>query len=238
MMFVLPFYPTSTTTNLDFLLITCINYFQLHVLVVKVCRQTDLKIPSDLIKPNPRASYGVHFLQPRNPTDCQGLLFWLGQNKGVDAWQNPLQKGFIAVACSSAWGGVAGPDQSICALGNQPHVFFWTNNEPNGWVRFDIDPNNQYMIKFVPTHYVYGFQTNMGMPRNWNFEGSVHGGEWDILRIHNNDQTIQGASNYMFEVNTTGAYRFFRLRVTGPDSTGTNYLGLSAFEMFGRVVRS
>jgi len=179
---------------------------------------------------------GSCFFHPRTTFDNQGLLYWLGQNKGIDAWQNPVTKGLVALSCSSAWGG-AGPDPSICGLGNQPHLFFWTNNELNGWIRFDIDPRNN-SIKFLPTHYVYGFQTNMWMPRNWNFEGSLDGNHWDMLKVHNNDQTIQGASNYMFEVHTDNSYRYFRLHVTGPDSSATNYLGLSAFEMFGRVVRS
>jgi len=208
----------------------------LDVLVVKVCQQTELKIPTELLKSNPRKSYGIVFFHPRSSSDHQGLFYWLGQNKGLDAWQNPVIRGLVAISCSSCWGGAGGPDPTICGLGSQSHTFFWTNNEHNGWIRFDVDPKSN-CIKFIPTHYVYGFQTNMWMPRNWNFEGSLDGQQWDILKEHQNDLTIQAQSNHMFEVHTDNSYRFFRLRVTGPDSTGTNYLGLSSFEMFGRVVR-
>jgi len=207
------------------------------VLVVKVCQQTDLKVPSELMKSNPRTSYGIVFFQPRNASDNQGLFYWLGQNKGLEAWQNPVTRGLVAMSCSSAWGGAGGPDPTICGLGMQNHTFFWTNNEHNGWLRFDIDPKSN-AIKFVPSHYIFGFQTNMWMPRNWNFEGSLDGQQWEILKEHQNDLTFQAATNHMFEVHTNTSYRYFRLRVTGPDSSGTNYLGLSAFEMFGRVVRS
>jgi len=76
------------------------------------------------------------------------------------------------------------------------------------------------------------------MPRNWNFEASLDGDSWDVLKEHKNDQTIQGSGNYMFEViDCNCGYRYFRLRVTGPDSSATTYLGLSGFELFGRVVR-
>jgi len=209
------------------------------VLLLKMCQQGDIKVPSELIKPNPRTSYGMFMCLPKSLNDCQGLFYWLGKNKGLEAWQNPVSKGYIAISCSSSWGG-GPPDTSLCALGgNQPHVFFWTNNEPNGWISFDINPNNKNMIKFIPTHYVYGFQTNMWLPRNWNFEGSVDGNVWDVLKAHVNDQTIMNATVFTFEVNNVvQGYRYFRMRVTGPDSSATNYLGLSGFEMFGKVIHS
>jgi len=76
----------------------------------------------------------------------------------------------------------------------------------------------------------------MWLPRTWNLEGSENNTDWIILKEHKNDPTMQGATVYMFNLsNWTEAFRYFRLHLTGPDSSGTNYVGISSFELFGRV---
>jgi len=75
------------------------------------------------------------------------------------------------------------------------------------------------------------------MPRNWNLEGSEDGIIWNILSTHHLDQSFSAAENIIFPVNEKGYYRYIRLKNTGPDSTNTNYLGISGFELFGSVKR-
>jgi len=75
------------------------------------------------------------------------------------------------------------------------------------------------------------------MPRNWTLEGSEDQLNWNILSTHHLDQSFTSAQNITFPVNEQGYYRFIRLKNTGEDSSNTNYLGVSGFELFGIVKR-
>jgi len=203
-------------------------------LMFMICQQNGLSLPKSVVHYTPRRSHVIFSCQPQNNTDYRGLFYWLGKSKGATEWSNPMSKQLIAISSSSAWANTAIPD-TICANPPITNAIFWTNSEFGAWIKFDIDPKGEG-LKFVPTHYYYGFQTNTWLPRNWNFEGSQNNVDWITLKTHIDDNTMQSVGNYLFQVpNVHDGYRYFRIRLTGQDSNGSNFVGLSFFELFGRI---
>jgi len=205
----------------------------IDAIMYRMCLQNSLPIPSHLYQYPPRSCYALFFCQPQNEYDRHGLFHWLGKNRGFDDWTNPVSRGLVALSSSSSWGNAIIPE-SLCGSSNQVTIF-WTNSEPDAWVKFDIDPKN-LGLRFIITHYLYEFQASMWIPRSWNLEGSLNNTDWVVLKEHNNDITIKGPGSYIFPVtNSTEAFRYFRLHITGPDTTGTSYIGISSIELYGRV---
>jgi len=96
-------------------------------------------------------------------------------------------------------------------------------------VKYELNPN-YYTIRDSTSGGDYQL-------RNWVLEGSNDNSTWDNLRTHTNDSTIltQGVTG-SWAVQADGYYRYFRVRVTGWDRSGTSYfLFCSGFELYGNL---
>ena len=70
--------------------------------------------------------------------------------------------------------------------------------------------------------------------------GSTDGRNWDILRQHEDDTTLNsGYAVGFWKVNgIVKTYRFLRMRQTGLNSSGTHALRMCGFEVYGQLVIS
>jgi hypothetical protein len=76
--------------------------------------------------------------------------------------------------------------------------------------------------------------------RSWNFEGSVNGSQWDILRSHKQDRAIavQPFASASWSVDGQGKqYTSFRIVGTGPDSGGQHFVHFGSVEIWGKMVK-
>jgi hypothetical protein len=80
--------------------------------------------------------------------------------------------------------------------------------------------------------------------RSWCFEGSADAGaSWVILSQHANETSLQGAGQaHTWQVDASAAqmagpdgFRWFRVRQTGMNSSGEQFLRLSNIEVYGRA---
>lgn len=89
---------------------------------------------------------------------------------------------------------------------------------------------NKYVIKAC--------QANVGLsPRSWKLEGSIDGGQWEVLDRQDNSTDLAGAGvvkAWMIEKEVE--CRYLRLTSTGPMSSGNQCLGLSYFDVFGTLI--
>jgi hypothetical protein len=111
-------------------------------------------------------------------------------------------------------------------------------NKPDQWICYDF---GNRLVR--PTHSSIHAHSNDLWLRSWVIEGSFEGPSngapdvWTQLDHRENDQTT-GANHPIatFPVSSSGEYRFIRLRQTGKNARGNDYLILFAFEVFGDLV--
>jgi hypothetical protein len=106
-----------------------------------------------------------------------------------------------------------------------------TKNEPNGWICLD------FKEKRVNVHH-YSLRSRNDYDShhltNWIVEGSIEGTEWVELDQQNNCRDLVGLNrSKTFPGSGTGFFRLIRLRQTGKDSSGHDFLTVSAIELFG-----
>jgi len=110
-----------------------------------------------------------------------------------------------------------------------------SNYQSNGsWFQIDL---RKYEMQ--PTYYTLRDSNSGGgyQLRNWAFEGSNDASSWKSIREHVADNMIlsQGMSG-RWPLECEESYRYFRLRVTGNDASGTYYfLFCSGIEIYGFV---
>jgi hypothetical protein len=91
----------------------------------------------------------------------------------------------------------------------------------------------------IPNRYVIkGCQANAQLsPRSWKLEGSIDGGEWEVLDHQNNSTDLAGAGMVKaWTIEKEVECRYLRLTSTGPTSSGNQCLGLSYFDVFGTLI--
>jgi hypothetical protein len=175
-----------------------------------------------------RLSYGIDF-EYRGSGESMDILSWIATNSGTDKWQNPVLSGRIKVAASSIEKGHPGD------LFVKDPSEFWTKDVPASW--FQIDLGEQRAV--VPTYYTlrHGGNYKADSLRTWDFQGSVDGTNWTLLRRHVNDESLneQFATHSWPIEGQTRAYRFFRILQTGHNSSNHNFLVLSGVELYGSL---
>lgn len=168
--------------------------------------------------------------------DTNGLFHWLGTSLGTVAWSNPAGGSLLAALASSVAVG------AVALLSNRVIDEFYTSTIPNQWIAWDLKAGNQLGVskytlrsRSAPQHFL----------RNWVLEGTntvstfdvagLNAATWAAIDTRNNDATLTTASQYYtLTVNgSTAAYRYLRLRQTGVNSDGDNYLTLGEIEFYG-----
>jgi hypothetical protein len=112
---------------------------------------------------------------------------------------------------------------------------FCSEGLPDQWIRYDFNS-----LRVRVTHYsLRSFDCDAGKshPKSWVLEGCDDGEHWiELDRRSDNDQLNGRLLVATFDIKTAALCRFIRLRQTGPNHSGTNFLVISGFELFGAVV--
>ncbi len=166
--------------------------------------------------------------------DQNGLIYWLGTNKGTSQdFQNPVDLGFVSVSSSGEY-------NSSCsmknAVGRDNTKGYASGTKANCWILIDLKNHS-----IIPKHYSFLTPKKWSAPIHWKFEGSDDGGKtWALLKQHNNDQSVVqgGGTSASWKIEgVEKAFSQFRLTQTGKDSAGYYRLQISRFEIYGILMR-
>jgi len=164
-----------------------------------------------------------------SPGDQNGLLYWLGTQRGTTAYGNPAKQGLVVVTRSSD-----GDGETSTAAGREPNLLCYTKNVEGSWYQFDL-----LKIQIRPISYSLRHDgvNNAHFLRKWVLEGSNDAIEWIPLRTHDNDTSINSANQWAsWSVDNVGsAFRYFRIRLTGQNSSNHFHLVCNGFEMYGLI---
>ena len=167
-------------------------------------------------------------IEPSTPENMNGIFEYLRQ-------QFPNQSLSEIVHVSSSSYNIQNPPENVIDLPNEDSKFFESNSDANSWISFDFGS-----MRISASH--YSLKTWFWGPgyqhlQSWVLEGSDDGREWAELDARDNDDSLNDALAFRrFKCVIKITCRFIRLRITGPDHSGTNILILNAIEFYGRLI--
>ena len=163
---------------------------------------------------------------------------------GAEEWRNPHYTKRICVSASSIEKG------DYRELAGLAPTELWTKDVPASWFMIDLGPGRSV----IPTFYTlrHGGNYRADSLRNWDFQGfffcfvlrfsilkiGYHDEtqSWDVLRRHTDDASLNGPyAMRTWPVESSKAYRAFRVLQTGHNSSNHNYLVLSGIEFYGEL---
>lgn len=180
--------------------------------------------------------------------DELGALYYLGSFAKKRLWQNPNNIGQVVAFASSVGAGAVedfvGRTVTGCRTLNEAYSYF------------GVDLGNGR--KLLPTCYtIRNRDSTTFVCLNWHFEGSNDKVNWTLLdrRIYfTNSEQDQMYEDEVRQLRQKGAtstwgvdtdlyreigfdgFRYFRVIQVGKNSSGSDNLGLSGFELYGRVI--
>jgi E3 ubiquitin-protein ligase HECTD1 len=179
--------------------------------------------------------------------DENGALFYLGSFGKKRLWQNPHVIGQVQAFASSVGAGTV--DNFVGRVATNCR----TQNEPFSYFGVDLGEGRQ----LLPTCYtIRNRNSTTHVIMNWHLEGSNDKVNWVILdrRIYLTDAatdpaldeeqktlkqkggaTTWGVDTDIYREVGFDGYRFFRVIQVGKNSSGSDNLALSGFEIYGKL---
>ena len=178
-------------------------------------------LPQDEVVPEREfdASQGKVF-KYQSDFDNNGIIHWLGTNKGTTSWTNPVDRGLAVVD------GVKKVNNGLdykAVLGKQA-VRCATDGVERGYITIDLKDVYVKPAKYSLRHYI---SWDTEALRTWELHGSngTRPGkqpEWLILKKHSNDKSLakKGATKTwgIPMTSTDEAFNKFRIVITGKNS--------------------
>ena len=147
---------------------------------------------------------------------------------------NVHKEGVVNVTASSCYGDSHKPENAVDLKSDSE---FLSNNSPNSWICYDFKGR-----RVTPTSYSIRSYGGPGLnhPKSWVLEVSNDGseGSWKAVDSRKDNNDLNGdrvTRNFSLGTPQSGAFRFVRLRQTGKDHRGCDYLVICALELFGTL---
>jgi len=168
--------------------------------------------------------------------ESKGIINWIATSGGRSEWQNPHLTKKIIVTPSSIEKG--DPKHLVARTPSE----LWTKDVPASWLMIDLGARRRVLPNFYTLR--HGGNYRADSMRTWDFQGSVDGKSWTVLRRHTNDSSLNqpfAVQSWMIElpgvsaINATfeQAYRYFRIFQRGHNSSNHNFLVASGIELYG-----
>ena len=144
---------------------------------------------------------------------------------------NVHENGAVKVTSSSCWSHDHGPKNAV-ELGTDS--FFLSNNETNSWICCDFKGR-----RVAPTSYSIR-TSDWSFPKSWVLEVSNDGtdGSWEVADRRDDNFDLNGeyqTRNFAISDPPRWSFRFVRLRQTGENHEGSDYLHITSLELFGTL---
>jgi hypothetical protein len=164
----------------------------------------------------------IHECKFEHVNDNNGVLHWLGTNRGRTHYTNPVSLGTVRVE---------GSTNNIAAVQAGFGEAGWCHDARNKYFTIVLP------IAVVPSSYSLSHSRQCCRPSNWTLKGSQDGLTWDTLRNHVNDMTLEDQDRFNWKIpNSEKSYRQFRVTCTGYDQGGSCYcFHICGVEVYGDV---
>lgn len=162
--------------------------------------------------------------------DDNGVFHRIGTNFGAQAWSNPHTAGRIVVSGSSDGSGVG--SEPIANIVDRSGSDVFTDNIPNSFFVFDLGFGRALEL----TDWTYqsrDTQATQSTPVAMDLEGSNDNLNWTPIDSQTGISITSMAEWLHFSVAPTIGFRYFRLKQTAANFTGTHFFTIGEFEIYG-----
>jgi hypothetical protein len=162
--------------------------------------------------------------------DANGVLYFAGQNFAtLGTWTNPHTAGRIT-ASSDPVGGSGSP-ATIVDRAASNYSSGGSGGSGNEWFLIDLGAGRSLLAhKFS---YRYRDDSTSFAPTAWTWEGSNDNSTWDVLAtVTGQTPSLSAWVTTTAAVETT-AYRYFRVKQTGNNNSGTSHMSIGELELYG-----
>jgi hypothetical protein len=173
--------------------------------------------------------------------DERGVLFHLGTKGGTQPYANPHGGDSGVVASMSSVNGNYGCDpKRLTEHRHGSAVNNFTEDKPGSWVAVDLGASHRLVLD----HYALRHDAlSSHQLRSWTLEASNDAHTWQPLREHKNDASLAGSmavAAWALDGAAVGgrSFRHFRVRQTGKNANGDDYLDCAGIELYGRLATS
>jgi hypothetical protein len=187
-----------------------------------------------------RLKYQLQGVSPNPRVRCEGVLHELKRDTplvGIIASlthrysSNVHDRGIVAVS------GTVNSDSASYAAKNAADLntnsYFHSKGEANQWICYDFKNR-----RVRPTHYSINSWGDYFL-RSWVVEGSSDNAKWTELDGHEADPEMcanHRIGTFAIPIFPDVDYQFIRLRQTGKNADGHDYLIITGFELFGYLI--
>jgi hypothetical protein len=175
---------------------------------------------SDSRVPNPRFS-------PSADGSLEGIICHLTREHGGYVHD----RGIVNISASST-ASDSHPVKNAADL--QSTTFFHSLKLADQWVCYDFKTR-----RVKPTHYSIWPSSSDCRLRSWVIEGSGDGKSWVVLDNQKDNSTMNWSHPIgTFSVRESAEWRLIRLRQTGENAAGNDFLVVYGFEIFGQMIET
>ena len=168
---------------------------------------------------------------------------WTGDNefKGIinhlrQASNNQIDNE-VSITASSIYSSSECFQPHNVALFENQGYYFQSQNVAGGWLCFDFKERRVAATAYTVRSYQGG--VNYHHPKSWVIEGSNDNSLWATLDKQDDCPHLNGynyAHTFIMNQQNTNEYKYIRMRLTGPNWNGHNYLMVDSFEIYGTLI--
>jgi hypothetical protein len=201
------------------------NHFESFNFGIWRSLSTRLKHEVRGLSPNSRLRFrGVHH-ELNIDTPLVGIIASLTHRYGG----NVHDRGIVTTSSKTVYSGDYAAKNAVDLTATN---FLQSQSQANQWICYNF--NNRWVR---PTH--YSISSSGHFLRSWVVEGSIDNVNWNELDRHEGDPEISSnhqIGTFAIPVYHDVDYRFIRLRQTGQNAGGSDYLRIVALELFGYLI--
>ena len=159
--------------------------------------------------------------------DTNGICYFLGTNYDQNKWINPAISNKIKLKSSGWYKG------SINDMVERTPKCSFSSSVKNSWITFNFGD-----IAIKPTHYTLRhYENDSYYIKKWNILGSSDSVNWEIINSHSHWISPFGGpgKSKTFKVKTTKYYKYFKIQMSGRNSSDNWCITINGFEIYGYI---
>jgi hypothetical protein len=177
--------------------------------------------------------------------ETNGLFYWLGTNRGAQAWSNPAGAGgpvVVSVSSSNPYdfnGPWVVPSEVSGRNGRGAHEEWASTQTPGQWIKWDLGATHRMVVTEYALMRYADFSPTQQVA-HWKLQGSNNNIDWTDLDAR--DVTDQDPADTWRRLvlaapdpGTGTGWRYLRLLSTGPNTGGADQFVLSEAEFYGTL---
>jgi hypothetical protein len=203
------------------------DHFDENCVTFGLWRSLSVRLLLSVSPSQPNSRLAIPTFSPGADGSLDGIISHLTRKHGG----NVHDRGIVDISAKSTYSSSSSYSAKNAADSGITN-YFHSDSSAGQWLCYDFKN-----LRVKPTHYSIHAYFGGYYLRSWVFEGSIDGSSW-IVFDEQKDNSTMNSSHLIgtFAAGQSRECRFIRLRQTGKNASGDDYLYLCGFEIFGQLI--